>query len=148
MFSVLKNIERKQEYKVADCIDIQCEIQPVPFDQLSQGAPGESSSAIRERVVAARAIQAERFKDTPGVYCNAQMSSKMLRRYCVLDDASMRLLRTAMDRYDMSARAYDRILRVARTIADLHACPDILPGHIREAISYRALDRSTWGTTF
>ena len=131
-----------------DRIDIQCEIQPVPFDQLSQGAPGESSAAIRERVVAARAIQAERFKDAPGVYCNAQMSSKMLRRYCVLDDASMRLLRTAMDRYDMSARAYDRILRVARTIAHLHACPDILPGHIREAISYRALDRSTWGTTF
>ena len=131
-----------------DRIDIQCEIQPVPFDQLSQGAPGESSAAIRERVVAARAIQAERFKDTPGVYCNAQMSSKMLRRYCAIDDNSMRLLRTAMDRYDMSARAYDRIIRVARTIADLHACPDILPGHIREAISYRALDRSTWGTTF
>ena len=131
-----------------DRIDIQCEIQPVPFDQLSQGQPGESSAAIRERVVAARAIQADRFRDNPGIYCNAQMTSKMLRQYCRLDDASMRLLRTAMDRYDMSARAYDRILRVARTIADLHSAADILPGHIREAISYRALDRSTWGTTF
>ena len=134
----------EQDNKGFDRIDIQCEIQPVPFDQLSQGAPGESSAAIRERVVAARAIQAERFKDAPGVYCNAQMSSKMLRRYCVLDDASMRLLRTAMDRYDMSARAYDRILRVARTIADLEGSDRVLTYHIQEAIGYRNLDRGNW----
>ncbi len=129
-----------------DRIDMQIEIQPVPFDQLADGKPGESSAQIRQRVVAARAIQAERFRDIPGVYCNAQMTSNMIRRFCALDENSARLLRNAMDRYDMSARAYDRILRVARTIADLHSCPDIHPGHLSEAISYRALDRSTWGS--
>lgn len=129
-----------------DRIDMQIEILPVPFDELSKGAPGESSAQIRSRVVAARTLQAERFRDIPGIYCNAQMSTRLIRQYCPLDEASTRLLHNAMERYDMSARAYDRILRVARTIADLSASPAILPAHIREAISYRALDRSTWGS--
>lgn len=128
-----------------DRIDMQVEIMPVPFDKLSSEETGEPSSAIRERVVAARAIQERRFKDSPGVHCNAQMDSRMMRRYCRLSDESMRILQTAMEKYDMSARAYDRILRVARTIADLDAAEDILPVHIREAISYRSLDRASWG---
>ncbi len=130
-----------------DRIDIQCEIMPVPFDKLSSLEQGESSAQIRARVVEARAIQQERFSAESGIYCNAQMDSRLLRRYCVLDAQCLQLLKNAMERYDMSARAYDRILRVARTIADLDASKEIRPAHIAEAISYRNLDRSTWGTT-
>lgn len=130
-----------------DRIDIQCEILPVPFEKLSSLEQGESSASIRERVVAARAIQAERYRDEPGIHCNAQLTSRLMRRYCALSDESMEILRKAMERYDMSARAYDRILRVARTIADLDAAADIEPRHMREAVSYRNLDRSTWGAS-
>lgn len=128
-----------------DRIDIQCEILPVPFDKLTAMERGESSADIRARVVAARAIQAERFRGQPGIHCNAQMTSAMMRRYCALTPEAMTILQTAMERYDMSARAYDRILKVARTIADLAASPSILPAHIREAVTYRSLDRASWG---
>jgi magnesium chelatase family protein len=130
-----------------DRIDIQCEILPVPFEKLSSLEQGESSASIRERVVRARAIQAERYKNEPGIHCNAQITSKLMREYCVLSDDCMKIVKQAMDRYDMSARAYDRILRVARTIADLDGSADILPAHMREAVGYRNLDRSTWGAT-
>lgn len=129
-----------------DRIDIQVEILPVPFEKLASMSDGETSAAIRARVVAARAIQEVRFADEPAVHCNAQMTPRLLERHCHLDDTSVAILHKAMTRYDMSARAYDRILKVARTIADLAASPDILPDHIREAINYRNLDRSTWGT--
>ncbi len=130
-----------------DRIDIQCEILPVPFEKLSSLEQGESSASIRERVVRARAIQAERYKNEPGIHCNAQITSRLMREYCVLSDDCMKIVKQAMDRYDMSARAYDRILRVARTIADLDGSADILPAHMREAVGYRNLDRSTWGAT-
>lgn len=129
-----------------DRIDIHIEILPVPFDKLSSATPGEPSSDIRSRVVAARAIQEARFADEPSVHCNAQMSSRHIARWCRLSPESTAILSRAMTRYDMSARAYDRILKVARTIADLDASADITPDHIREAISYRNLDRSSWGT--
>ena len=106
---------------------------------------GESSEAIRTRVIAARAIQTERFKNTVGVHCNAQMGSKLTRQFCVLTDECRTIMEQAMNRLGLSARAYDRILRVARTIADLEAAPDILPIHLQEAITYRSLDRDNWG---
>ncbi len=128
-----------------DRIDIQVEILPVPFEKLSGMSDGESSAAIRERVVKARAIQAERYADVHDVHCNAQMNSRQITRWCRLSDESMTILRRAMTKYDMSARAYDRILKVARTIADLAASPDILPAHVAEAVSYRNLDKGSWG---
>lgn len=130
-----------------DRIDIQCEILPVPFEKLSSTASGEPSADIRARVVAARAIQAARFADEPDVHCNAQMNSRLIARHCALSDEALAILSHAMTRYDMSARAYDRILKVARTIADLDASADITPDHIREAIGYRNLDRGNWGRT-
>lgn len=130
-----------------DRIDIQVEILPVPFAELSSLTEGESSAAIRERVINARRIQTQRYASEPSVYCNAQMNSRLLKAYARLDERSSAMLEQAMTRFDMSARAYDRILRVARTIADLEASADILPRHISEAISYRNLDRGTWGTS-
>ena len=130
-----------------DRIDLQVEILPVGFDEIASAPPGESSAAIRARVVAARERQARRFAAEPGVYCNAQMTSRMLRTHCPLDPECLAILRDAMTRLDMSARAYDRILKVARTIADLDASPTILPHHMREAVSYRTLDRSSWGAS-
>lgn len=130
-----------------DRIDLQVEILPVAFDEMSAGAPGESSAAIRERVVTARAVQQARFASHPGIHCNAQMTSRLIREHCELSDESMAIVRDAMTRFDMSARAYDRILKVARTIADLDGSADIRPHHIREAVGYRNLDRASWGTT-
>lgn len=131
-----------------DRIDLQIEIMPVPFDELSSLNPGEPSEAIRRRVVAARQIQTQRFAGEKGIHCNAQMTSRLQEKYCALDDAGKKALRNAMDRFSMSARAYDRILKVARTIADLAGSPDIQAAHVREAISYRNLDRDTWGTFY
>ena len=127
-----------------DRIDIHIEIVPVPFEKISDNTPAEHSTAIRKRVIKARRIQAERFKKFPGTYCNAQMTSKMLHLFASPDAAGLQLLRTAMDRLSLSARAYDRILKVSRTIADLDASPHILPVHLAEAINYRNLDREAW----
>lgn len=127
-----------------DRIDIQVEITPVPFQQLSATTEGEHSAAIRERVIRAREKQAQRFRDAEGIYCNAQMTGKMLRRYCHIDEESNSLLSHAMTRLGLSARAYDRILKVARTIADLEGAEDIDARHLSEAIGYRNLDRNDW----
>lgn len=128
-----------------DRIDLQVEILPVPFDELSKRAPGEPSAMIRERVTRARLIQQQRFAAEPAVHCNAQMNSRLIAMYAPLSDRCMELLKTAMVKFDMSARAYDRIIKVARTIADLDGSADIEPEHISEAIGYRNLDRSSWG---
>lgn len=127
-----------------DRIDIQCEIQPVPFADLSKAAPGESSEAIRERVLRARAIQTERYKGNPGIHCNAQMNEKLMRQYCQLDDKTSTMLQAAMIRLSLSARAYSRILKVARTIADLDGKENIEMHHVAEAVGYRSLDRGDW----
>ena len=127
-----------------DRIDIHCEIQAVPFAQLSQMQPGEPSAVIRERVVKARAIQEERFKIHKGIHCNAQMTEKMLHQYAEPDEASLDMLRMAMERLKLSARAYSRILKVARTIADLAGSEKVESMHIAEAIGYRNLDRGDW----
>lgn len=127
-----------------DRIDIHVEIVPVPFEKLSEAMPSEPSEAIRERVVKARMVQQERFRDSPGVFCNAQMSSRQLRQYAVLNGAAGALLKAAMLKMNLSARAYDRILKVSRTIADLDGSEEILPSHIGEAINYRNLDREGW----
>ena len=129
-----------------DRIDLQIEIVPVPFEEISSTAPGEPSASIRERVIAARKIQEERYKNEKGIYCNAQMTPRLIAKYAVLDDTSLAMLKTAMTRFDLSARAYDRILKVARTIADLAHSENIQFQHIAEAIGYRNLDRSSWGT--
>lgn len=128
-----------------DRIDIQVEIMPVDFDELATMDEGEPSAAIRERVVAARAIQEARFRDVPGVHCNAQMNSRLLREHAALTPETREVIGDAMRRFGMSARAYDRILKVARTIADLDSSAAITPIHMREAVSYRNLDRSSWG---
>ena len=129
-----------------DRIDIQVEVVPVPFEKISDGHPSECSEAIRERVMKARAIQEKRFAVHEGIYSNAQMTSKQLHEYAVPDAAGLSLLKVAMQRLNLSARAYDRILKVSRTIADLEASPNIEACHLAEAIQYRSLDRETWGT--
>ncbi len=127
-----------------DRIDIQCEITPVPFSDISTAAQGEPSSAIRERVIKARHIQEERYKDHKGIHCNAQMSERMIHQYAEPDEAGVRMLRMAMEKLSLSARAYNRILKVARTIADLAASDTVRSEHIAEAIGYRNLDRGDW----
>lgn len=129
-----------------DRIDIQIEIVPVPFEKMAEQHIEESSACIRERVIKARKIQEQRFTNHPGIYCNAQMESKLLNQYAVPDEQGLKILRNAMTRLNLSARAYDRILKVARTIADLEGCPQITSSHLAEAISYRNLDREGWGT--
>ena len=137
-------VKHKRIYKTVDSIDIQVEIVPVPFEKMSDRTPGESSAMIRERVIRARQQQAERFAQTPGVYCNAQMTSRQLQQYALPDETALQLLKNAMVRLNLSARAYDRILKVARTIADLDNSADVRLPHIAEAISYRQLDRGDW----
>jgi magnesium chelatase family protein len=127
-----------------DRIDLHVEVTPVAFSELSSQENGEDSSSIRIRVIRAREIQAERYKDDAGVYCNAQISSKMLKEICVSDIVGQNLLKAAMNKLNLSARAYDRILKVSRTIADLSNSPEIKPEHIAEAIQYRSLDREGW----
>ncbi|WP_299779815.1 YifB family Mg chelatase-like AAA ATPase [uncultured Formosa sp.] len=127
-----------------DRIDIHIEVTPVPFEKLSEDRKGESSMIIRERVTKARKHQTERFKDIENVHYNAQMNTKHIRIYCKLDETSKLLLKTAMERLNLSARAYDRILKVSRTIADLENSEDVKGAHISEAIQYRSLDREGW----
>ena len=128
-----------------DRIDIHVEIVPVPFEKLSEQREAETSEQIRNRVIGARLLQAARFADCEGVYCNAQMSTRQLRRFAVPDRNGSELLKNAMRRLNLSARAYDRILKVALTIADLEQSPGILTHHLAEAINYRNLDREGWG---
>ena len=136
--------KRKAAPKIPDRIDIHCEIQAVPFAQLSQMQPGEPSANIRERVIKARKIQEERFKTFKGIHCNAMMTEKMLHEFAEPDAPSMEMLRMAMEKLKLSARAYSRILKVARTIADLEGSENVQSHHIAEAIGYRNLDRGDW----
>ena len=121
------------------------EVTPVAFSELSSSQQFEKSKCIRERVIRAREIQAIRYIESDGVYANAQMSSKQLKEICSINTAGQNLLKAAMEKLNLSARAYDRILKVSRTIADLAACEDIKPEHLAEAIQYRSLDREGWG---
>ncbi|MCK0145239.1 YifB family Mg chelatase-like AAA ATPase [Arenibacter sp. F26102] len=127
-----------------DRIDIHIEVTPVPFEKLSEERKGESSVEIRKRVTAAREIQTQRFEEMENVHYNAQMNTKHIRKHCKMDDPSKELLKNAMERLNLSARAYDRILKVARTIADLENATDVTGNHIGEAIQYRSLDREGW----
>jgi magnesium chelatase family protein len=127
-----------------DRIDIHIEVTPVPFEKLSDDRKSESSIAIRTRVSKAREIQSLRFQAMEKVNYNAQMSSKQIREFCKLDAVSKELLKTAMERLNLSARAYDRILKVSRTIADLEGATEVVSNHISEAIQYRSLDREGW----
>lgn len=127
-----------------DRIDLHVEVTPVPFSELSTLKPQEASETIRAKVIRAREIQEERYKNHNGIYCNAQMSSKMLKEICVISTAGQNLLKKTMERLNLSARAYDRILKVSRTIADLAGSEDIKIEHLAEAIQYRSLDREGW----
>ena len=141
----VKKYMNKISGPLLDRIDLQIEVVPVPFRELTAKKAGEPSAVIRERVIAARKIQEERFKGYPGIHCNAQMTSKLFRQYCAIDEECQELMKSAMERLGLSARAYDRILKVARTIADLEGCPNIQADHLQEAITYRSLDRDSWG---
>ncbi|MEJ2585166.1 MAG: YifB family Mg chelatase-like AAA ATPase [Robiginitalea sp.] len=124
-----------------DRIDMHMEVSPVPFDQISSSRKGESSREIRNRVVEARKIQLHRFEGQPGRHCNAQMDTRQIRKFCRLGKSALKLLRSAMERLELSARAYDRILKLSRTIADLEGSPEVRESHLAEAIQYRSLDR-------
>ncbi|MFM9911572.1 MAG: ATP-binding protein, partial [Chitinophagaceae bacterium] len=127
-----------------DRIDLHVEVTPVSFSELSKKENSENSVSIRDRVIKAREIQAERYKQSEGTYANAQMSSKQLKEICVISQAGQTLLKAAMDKLNLSARAYDRILKVSRTIADLAVSEEIKVEHLAEAIQYRSLDREGW----
>jgi len=128
-----------------DRIDLHVEVVPVAYNDLASRGSGESSAVVRERVLKARHIQEKRFADTPGIYANSQMGSQQLQKYCSIDEVSSRMLKNAMEKLGLSARAYDRILKVSRTIADLDGSDAIRAEHVAEAINYRSLDRDTWG---
>ena len=128
-----------------DRIDLHVEVTPVAFNELSSTKNSDNSTIIREKVIKAREMQAERYKNNPCIYCNAQMSSKMLKETCVIDTVGQNLLKAAMEKLNLSARAYDRILKVSRTIDDLSGNEKIKPEHLAEAIQYRSLDREGWG---
>lgn len=146
MKSIHTTFTRKADYIISDRIDLQIEVQPVNFDELADKTPGESSESIRQRVIQARALQNMRFQNTPGIHCNAQMTTAMLHQWAEPDSEGVELLRNAIERMNMSARAYDRILKVARTIADLEASVSVRASHIMEAIGYRSLDRGNYFT--
>lgn len=140
--------KRWVEYPVhifVDRIDIHIEVIPVELDKITNPSDSEASSVVRTRVIAARAIQTKRFQSYPGIYCNAQMTSPLLKKYCPLDDKCVALLKIAMQRFGLSARAYDRIIKLSRTIADLDHNEKITPQYIAEAIQYRSLDKDGWG---
>jgi magnesium chelatase family protein len=128
-----------------DRIDIHVEVVPVPFKELSEARNGEKSAQVRERVVKARKIQEERYQEKKNIHCNAQMTSRQLREICKIDSTGQLMLKNAMEKLSLSARAYDRILKVSRTIADLEGSAGILSEHLAEAIHYRSLDRESWG---
>jgi len=128
-----------------DRIDIQIEVVPVPFKELSEARKGEPSRTVRERVIAARHIQAERFKSFPDIHSNAQMTPKIMEEFCHLETSGLDLLKKAMEKLGLSARAYNRIIKVSRTIADLEGKTNIENSHLAEAINYRSLDRDSWG---
>lgn len=128
-----------------DRIDMHIEVVPVELEKITCMQEAEPSSRIRERVIRARSVQTERFKNYPGIYCNAQMTPALLKKYCPLDSDCLSLLKAAMQKFGLSARAYDRIIKLSRTIADLAHCEKILPGHLAEAIRYRSLDKESWG---
>ena len=128
-----------------DRIDLHVEVTPVAYSELTAGRSEEGSRQIRDRVVQARHLQAERYRSEPGIHANAQVNSRLLREVCRLDDTGNRLLQQAMQKLNLSARAYDRILKVSRTIADLEQSEPILSHHVAEAIQYRSLDREGWG---
>ncbi|HRQ49334.1 MAG TPA: magnesium chelatase, partial [Agriterribacter sp.] len=127
-----------------DRIDLHVEVTPVPFSALAAQKGGEDSASIRQRVIKAREIQGMRYSGYTGIYCNAQISSKLLKEICSIDAAGQTLLKTAMDKLNLSARAYDRILKVSRTIADLAGSDPVRTEHLAEAIQYRSLDREGW----
>jgi magnesium chelatase family protein len=127
-----------------DRIDIHIEVVPVPFDKLNGLRPSEPSAEVRNRVTRARNIQTERFRNYEGIHSNAQLTPSLMREYCSLSGECSRLLKNAMEKLGLSARAYDRIIKVSRTIADLEESPDIRPHHLAEAIQYRSLDRENW----
>ncbi|MFN0031189.1 MAG: YifB family Mg chelatase-like AAA ATPase [Flavobacteriales bacterium] len=143
-YGVVQKYLNKVSGPLLDRIDIHIEVTPVSYDELSDKSVGEGSSSIRERVIKARQVQEARYENRTNIFCNAQMDSKLLKELCAIDEAGNKLLRTAMDRLKLSARAYDRILKVARTIADLAASEDIRTEHLAEAIQYRSLDRENW----
>ncbi|MGO4289845.1 ATP-binding protein [Chitinophaga sp. RAB17] len=128
-----------------DRIDLHVEVTPVKFSDLSSVHATEKSAYIRDRVIAARSIQADRFAGYPGIHCNAQMHSKLLSAVCVISDQCRAQLGQAMQKLKLSARAYDRILKVSRTIADLEGSRSVTPAHMAEAIQFRSLDREGWG---
>ena len=127
-----------------DRIDLHVEVTPVSFDELTNDVPTEGSREIRKRVEETRRLQQERYGERTGIHCNAQMNQNELKKYCAIDAVGTNILKVAMDRMGLSARAYDRILKVARTIADIEQSTDILPNHLAEAIQFRSLDREGW----
>jgi magnesium chelatase family protein len=141
---VVQKYLNKVSGPLLDRIDIHIEVVPVPFDKLSEKKYSEPSNVIRERVVEARKIQESRFSGHHGIHCNAMMTSKLLRKYCEIDTTGLTLLKNAMVKLGLSARAYDRILKVSRTIADLEGIEKIQTHHLAEAIQYRSLDRESW----
>jgi len=129
-----------------DRIDLHVEVVPVAYKDLSSKSSGEPSAVVRKRVIQARKIQEERYADYPAIHANAQMNTQLIQKYCNLDESCRNILKNAMNRLGLSARAYDRILKVSRTIADLDGSENIQPGHLAEAINYRSLDRDNWGS--
>ena len=138
------NDTQKISGPLLDRIDLHVEVVPVSFDEMTANRKTENSTEIRERVVRARLIQAERFKDQEIIYCNAMMASNLVKEICAMNEAGKSLLKTAMERLGLSARAYDRILKVSRTVADLAGSSEIKTEHLAEAIQYRSLDREGW----
>jgi magnesium chelatase family protein len=142
--TVVQKYLSKVSGPLLDRIDIHIEVTPVNFDQLADTRKAEKSESIRERVIKARLVQSVRFENNPNIYCNAQMSSTQVRELCQISNIGQTLLKTAMNKLQLSARAYDRILKVARTISDLAGSEEIKTEHLAEAIQYRSLDRETW----
>lgn len=144
-FGVVDRYLQRISGPLLDRIDLHIEVVPVPFRELNAAEVAESSDTVRARVMNVRELQLERFAGDPGVHCNAMMTSRLIRRHCTIDSSGQQLLRTVMERLDLSARAYDRILKVARTIADMDGSSHIRNEHLAEAINYRSMDRANWG---